>query len=104
VGARTIRTVATGRQRLCHPDPQGCGIKISMDGRGRRMDNIFIERLWRTRKYECVYLHAFETGSAVREGIARWVTRYNQERPHSSLNDHTPDEIYHGIITAGGLK
>ena len=76
------------------------GIKISMDGKGRWMDNIFIERLWRTLKYECVYLHAFETGSAARQGIGRWVARYNQDRPHSSLDDHTPDERYHGIISA----
>jgi putative transposase len=61
------------------------------------MDNIFIERLWRTLKYECIYLHAFETGSETRRGISRWVDRYNHQRPHSSLSDRTPDEAYRGI-------
>ena len=81
-------------------------VKISMDGKGRWMDNIFIERLWRSLKYECVYLHAFETGSEVRAGIGRWVDHYNQERPHSSLSDRTPDEVYHQIdlSTGPGLR
>jgi putative transposase len=73
------------------------GVKISMDGKGRWMDNIFIERLWRTLKYECIYLHAFETGSETRHGISRWVDKYNHDRPHSSLGDRTPDEAYRGI-------
>jgi len=72
------------------------GVKISMDGKGRWTDNIFIERLWRTLKYECIYLHAFETGSEARQGIGRWVDLYNQDRPHSSLGGRTPDEAYHG--------
>ncbi len=70
-------------------------IKISMDGKGRWMDNVFIERLWRSLKYECVYLHAFETGSETRAGIGRWIEYYNQRRPHSSLGRHrTPEEAY----------
>ncbi|MFQ5804802.1 MAG: IS3 family transposase [Candidatus Methylomirabilales bacterium] len=73
------------------------GVKISMDGKGRWMDNIFIERLWRSLKYECVYLNDFEFGSEARRGIGGWFTRYDQERPHSSLNDRTPDEAYHGL-------
>ncbi len=73
------------------------GVKISMDGKGRWMDNIFIERLWRTLKYECIYLHAFETGSETRRGINRWVDKYNHDRPHSSLGARTPDEYYRGI-------
>jgi len=81
-------------------------VKISMDGKGRWMDNIFIERLWRTLKYECIYLHAFETGSETRRGISRWVNKYNHERPHSSLGDRTPDEAYHGIdsLYRAGLR
>ena len=67
-----------------------------MDGKGRWMDNIFIERLWRTLKYECIYLHAFETGSETRRGISRWVDKYNNHRPHSSLGGLTPDEAYRG--------
>ena len=69
-------------------------IKISMDGRGRWMDNVFIERLWRSLKYECVYLQAFENGTETREGIGGWIRYYNSERPHSSLDGGTPDEVY----------
>ena len=69
-------------------------IRISMDGRGRWMDNVFIERLWRSLKYECVYLHAFETGSELRVGLTRWIAYYNADRPHSGLAGQTPDEVY----------
>lgn len=72
------------------------GIRVSMDGRGRWMDNVFIERLWRSMKYECVYLHAFETGSEARAGIGRWFDYYNADRPHSALGGRTPDEAYQG--------
>ena len=61
---------------------------------GRWMDNVMIERLWRSLKYGCIYLHAFETGSEVRQGLERWINRYNTCRPHSSLDDRTPDEAY----------
>jgi putative transposase len=70
------------------------GIRISMDGRGRWMDNVFIERLWRSLKYECVFLNAFETGSEARAGIGRWIGYYNASRPHSSFGGRTPDEVY----------
>ena len=69
-------------------------IRISMDGRGRWMDNVFIERLWRSLKYECVYLNAFETGSEARAGIGRWIDYYNADRPHSVFAGRTPDEVY----------
>jgi putative transposase len=69
-------------------------IAISMDGRGRWMDNVFIERLWRSLKYECVYLHAFETGSELRAGLTRWIGYYNGDRPHSGLAGQTPNEAY----------
>jgi len=72
-------------------------VQISMDGRGRWMDNVFIERLWRSLKYECVYLHAFETGQALHTGLARWIGHYNMHRPHSALAGRTPDEAYHRI-------
>ncbi|MCW2240420.1 putative transposase [Azospirillum canadense] len=72
------------------------GIRVSMDGRGRWMDNVFIERLWRSMKYECVYLHAFETGSEARAGIGHWIDYYNAGRPHSALGGRTPDEAYQG--------
>ena len=72
-------------------------VQISMDGRGRWMDNVFIERLWRSLKYECVYLHAFETGQALHTGLARWIGHYNMHHPHSALAGRTPDEAYHRI-------
>ena len=71
-------------------------VKVSMDGKGRWMDNIFIERLWRSLKYECVYLHAFETGSEARAGIGRWMTYYNAERPHLALGGRTPLDAHAG--------
>ncbi len=72
----------------------GAGVKISMDGRGRWIDNRMIERLWRSVKYECVYLNAFETGSEARTGIGNWITYYNTERPHSAHAGLTPSEAY----------
>ena len=65
-----------------------------MDGKGRWMDNVFIERLWRSLKYECVYLHAFETGSETKAGIGSWISYYNGARPHSALDGRTPSEAY----------
>jgi putative transposase len=73
------------------------GVRISMDGRGRWMDNVFIERLWRSLKYECVYLHAFATGSELRQGLAGWIGFYNTRRPHSVFAGRTPDEVYFQI-------
>lgn len=70
------------------------GIAISMDGRGCWRDNVFVERLWRSIKYEEVYLHAYETVSAARAGIDRYLTFYNGQRPHTALGDATPDEAY----------
>ena len=72
------------------------GVHVSLDGRGRWMDNVFIERLWRSLKYECVYLHAFETGSELRAGLMKWIDYYNAGRPHSALAGKTPDEAYSG--------
>ena len=70
-----------------------------MDGKGRWVDNVFIERLWRSLKYECVYLHAFESGSEARNSIKEWVVFYNTTRPHSSFNGQTPDEVYNAERT-----
>ena len=70
------------------------GIRISMDGRGRCHDNIFIERLWRSVKYECVYIRAFENGSKLRAGLGEYFEFYNQMRPHQSLGYQTPNELY----------
>jgi putative transposase len=73
------------------------GVNVSMDGKGRWMDNVFIERLWRSLKYECVYLHAPETGLQARAEIGRWIDFYNNERPHSTFDGRTPDEVYNGL-------
>lgn len=73
---------------------QDAKIRVSMDGRGRRMDDVLIERLWRSLRYECVYLHAFETGSELHAGPTRWIGYDNAQRPHSSLGGRTPDEAY----------
>lgn len=69
-------------------------IKISMDGKGRWMDNVFIERLWLSMKYECVYLNAFETGGQAGAEIGTWLEFYNYKRPHSTFHGQTPDEVY----------
>ena len=73
-------------------------IRISMDGNGQWRDNVYVERFWRSLKYECVYLHAFETGSQAREGIGRWIRFYNERRPHSTHGIRTPDEAYENSI------
>ena len=70
------------------------GVMISMDGKGRCMDNIFVERLWRSLKYEEVYLHAYATVAEARAGIAAWLSFYNEERQHQSLGYRTPRQIY----------
>jgi putative transposase len=70
-------------------------IRISMDGKGAWRDNVFIERLWRSVKYEEVYLHAYDTVSDSRAGIGRYFNLYNRRRPHSSLKRKTPDQVYY---------
>jgi putative transposase len=69
-------------------------IQISMDGKGAWRDNVFVERLWRTIKYEEVYLHAYDSVSDARSGLARYLAFYNSRRPHSSLDGQTPDQAY----------
>jgi len=73
---------------------KGAEITISMDGRGRCMDNIFIERLWRSLKYEAIYLHELTDGFKAERVIAEWIDFYNTERPHSSFDGQTPAETY----------
>jgi putative transposase len=70
------------------------GVAISMDGRGRCMDNIFIERLWRSLKYEAIYLHELSDGFVAERVIGTWIDFYNTERPHSALGGRTPAEAY----------
>ena len=73
-------------------------IQISMDGKGRWVDNVFVERLWRTVKYECVYLYEWTTMNALRSALTEYFHFYNYERPHQSLNGLTPNEVHHGKI------
>ena len=100
-----------GRPEICNTD-QGSqftshrftgalanvSIRFSMDGRGRWMDNVFIERSWRSIKYaikyECVFLNAFDTRGEARTGIGRWIDFYNQRRPHSALGGRTPEKAH----------
>ena len=70
------------------------GIRCSMDGRGRCLDNVFIERLWRSLKYEAVYLHDLEDGFKAQRVIGEWMEFYNEQRPHSALAGRTPEEAY----------
>lgn len=70
------------------------GIKISMDGRGRWLDNVFIERLWRSLKYEEVYLKAYESMPEAKMGIGNYLMHYNSRRPHQALKMNTPDQVY----------
>lgn len=74
---------------------KGKAIKISMDGRGCFLDNIFIERLWWTLKYHYLYLHSFETGKELKAGLKSWFTYYNHDRGHQALRNWTPDDIYY---------
>ena len=72
-------------------------VRISMDGRGRWIDNVTIERPWRSLKHECVYLNAFETGSEARAAIGSWIAPYSTARPHSALGGRTPVEAHEGL-------
>jgi putative transposase len=75
---------------------QASGARISWDGRGRVYDNIFVERLWRSVKYEEIYLREYADGWALQEGLAQYFRFYNEERPHQALAYRTPAEVYHG--------
>lgn len=70
------------------------GVAVSMDGKGRCLDNVFVERLWRTVKYENLYLRCYETVPALRQGLSRYFPFYNEERPHQGLGYQTPAEVY----------
>lgn len=78
-------------------------IKISMDGKGCWVDNVFIERLWRSLKYECVYLQEFENSMQARNAISQWLDFYNYTRPHSVFGGRTPKEVYSGVLQPGNL-
>lgn len=86
-GVQYTATAFTGRL-------QRDGILISMDGRGRALDNVFVERLWRSVKYECLYLHGFDTVPALTQGLTDYFDFYRHERPHQALNYSTPAQVY----------
>ena len=75
---------------------ESAGAAVSMDGRGRHLDNVFVERLWRTVKYEDVYLRGYEAAPDLRRGLSRYFRFSNEERPHQSLDYRTPREAYRG--------
>ena len=105
--------VRYGRPEIFNTD-QGCqftgeafvgllqhhGIRISMDGKGCWRDNVFVERLWRTVKYEEIYLHAYESVHEARHALTRYFGFYNQRRPHSSLDGQTPDTVYFNSLSS----
>ena len=73
------------------------GVQVSMDGRGRCMDNVFVERLWRSIKYEEVYLKAYQNGTEARKGIGAYLAFYNQERPHQALGYRSPGQVFQAV-------
>ena len=73
------------------------GVQVSMDGRGPCMDNVFVERLWRSIKYEEVYLKAYQNGTEARKGIGAYLAFYNQERPHQALGYRSPGRVFHAV-------
>jgi putative transposase len=75
------------------------GIRISMDGRGRWIDNVFIERLWRSLKYEDIYLKGYADGRDAKAGIAQWIAFYNNSRPHQALRNRTPMAVWRAGVT-----
>lgn len=77
---------------------QARGIAISMDGRGRWRDNVFIERLWKSLKYEDIYLRAYGSLAEARDGLTRYFAFYNRQRHHQALNRCTPDEVYYSML------
>lgn len=84
---------------------EGADVRISMDGRGRAVDNVFVERLWRSVKYEEVYIRGYENPREARQGLERYFEYYNHERPHQALSYRTPSEVYHAkrqdVVVAG---
>ena len=91
-GSQFTSTAFTGRLAAA-------GIQISMDGRGRWMDNVFIERLWRSLKYEDIYLKGYADGREAKAGIANWISFYNGRRPHQALGNRTPMAVWRDGVT-----
>jgi putative transposase len=83
---------------------EAAGVAISMDGRGRALDNVFVERLWRSVKYEDVYVKDYASGAECHAGLAAYLKFYCEERPHQALSYQTPLEVYRGKPAAKGIK
>ena len=81
---------------------ESAGVAVSMDGRGRALDNVFVERLWRSVKYEDIYIQGYDTVPGLHRGLARYFGFYNDERPHQSLGYRTPAAIYRGTKVEKG--
>jgi putative transposase len=81
---------------------QAAGVQVSMDGKGRCLDNVFVERLWRTVKYEDIYLWGYETVPALTQGLGRYFPFYNDERLHQALGYQTPAAVYRGALAKAG--
>ena len=79
---------------------RGGGVAVGMEGKGRWIDNVFIERLWRSVKYEEIYLHAYTNGTEARTALTRYFGFYNAVRSHQSHDYRTPDEVYFGELAA----
>jgi putative transposase len=77
---------------------EAAGIRISRDGRGRALDNVFVERLWRSVKYEDIYPNGYTTLREAQQGLIRYFTFYNKERPHQALKYRTPAEVHAGVV------
>jgi putative transposase len=81
---------------------ESAGVAVSMDGRGRALDNVFVERLWRSVKYEDIYIQGYDTVPGLHHGLARYFAFYNDERPHQSLGYRTPAAVYRGTKVEKG--
>jgi putative transposase len=81
---------------------ESAGVAVSMDGRGRALDNVFVERLWRSVKYEDIYIQGYDTVPVLHRGLARYFAFYNDERPHQSLDYRTPAAVYRGTEVEKG--
>jgi putative transposase len=79
-------------------------VKISRDGKGRALDNIFVERLWRSVKYEDIYLKNYDSVPALQKGLQDYFQFYNHERPHQSLNNHVPADVYYGGVSSPNIQ
>ena len=93
-----LRLSVTLETQPCLEALKDADIRISMDGKGAWRDNVFVERLWRTIKYEEVYLRAYDSVTVARESLRRYINFYNTRRPHSSLDGRTPDLAYHEAL------